>query len=134
MNLNANSKIVLLASAAFLIAAGLYGWSSASSPEAGIPFTAEGTVVATEFRPEHDATSKPLSWRRQYSHAEARAKIGAQYLIHIKLDSGESLTSSCMPQAIDMYPVGKRVRIQAERVAGLFFGKRTEIHSTTPMD
>ena len=58
MNLNANSKIVLLASAAFLIAAGLYGWSSASSPEAGIPFTAEGTVVATEFRPEHDATSR----------------------------------------------------------------------------
>jgi len=122
------TKLALLGSTAFLISAVLYGQLSMSSSEPGTPFTAEGEVVSQEFQPEHDATPKPYT-RQQLGHAEARAKVGARYLIKVRLESGEVLTGDCAPQAIDQYPVGQRVRIEAERTAGMFFGKRTVIHS-----
>jgi hypothetical protein len=124
-------KIALVVSAVFLVVAVLYGQLSTSSSEPGISFTAEGEVVSRVFQPEHAASPTPLT-RQQLGHAEVVAKVGARYLIKLRLDSGEMLTGDCEPHAIDMYPVGQRVTIQAERTAGMFFGKRTIIHSMLP--
>jgi hypothetical protein len=101
--------------------------------EPGTPFTAEGEVVSRVFQPEHDAVQKPILVRQQLGHAEAVAKVGARYPIKVKLDSGEMLTGDCAPQAVDQYPVGQRVSIPAERTSGMFFGKRTIIHSMLPI-
>ncbi len=130
--MNPKTKLVLLGSAAFLIAAVLYGQLSMSSSKPGTPFTADGEVVSRVFEPEHDAVPRPYT-KQQLGHAQAWAKVGARYLINVKLDSGEMLTGDCAPQAVDQYPVGQRVRIQGERNAPTLFGKGIIIHSMLPV-
>ena len=146
--MNPRTKLAVVVSVVFVAAAIIYGqlssssssssslfsspFSSSSQPES--PFTAEGVVVSRVLQPEHYATPQPYPSKRQYGHAEARAKVWAQYLISIRLDNGEMMNGNSSPEAVDQFPVGQRVRIRGIRKPVMFSGMKNLIQTMEPIN
>ena len=58
-------------------------------------------------------------------NAGNQVQVGPQYLIDVRLDSGELLRGTWPAPQIDVLPVGARVNVRLQRRVLLLFWKRT---------
>ncbi len=82
--------------------------------------TATGTVINRVFEGEH--TVGNVGYGMKAGH---QVRIGDQYLIDVRPDSGEVLRGTWPAPTIDNLPVGARVTVKFQRRVLLLFWKRT---------
>jgi hypothetical protein len=83
-------------------------------------FTATGKVIGRVFQEAHTIGNVGYGMK-----AGNQVQVWDQYLIDVRLDSGEILRGSWPVHQIDSIPDGTRVRVRFQRRALLIFWKRT---------
>ena len=82
--------------------------------------TAAGTVISRVLQ-----TGQALGKVGYAMNAGNQVQVGPQYLIDVRLDSGELLRGTWPAPQIDVLPVGARVNVRLQRRVLLLFWKRT---------
>jgi hypothetical protein len=90
--------------------------------------TAAGKVVDRVFDPAHTVGKVGYGMK-----AGNQIQVGDQYLIDVRLDSGEVLRGTWPAHSIDNLPVGARVNVRFQRRALLLLWKRTFVDAIEPL-
>jgi hypothetical protein len=117
--------IAALAAAAFaVIFLGLY--LPLAKPAA--TSTAAGKVIDRLFDPAHAVGNVGYGMK-----AGNQIQVDDQYLIDVRLDSGEILRGTWPAHSIDNLPVGTKVNVRFQRRVVLLFWKRTFVEAIEPL-
>jgi membrane protein implicated in regulation of membrane protease activity len=95
-----------------------------------VAFAVQGTVITRTYRPAH---SELIGQPQSNSHAPHTMAVGEQYLIEIRLDSGEIVRSTWPVPTIDKIPVGQRVSVTGARRGFAPLWHRTLIREVSPI-
>jgi hypothetical protein len=90
--------------------------------------TAAGRVIDRVFDPAHTVGKVGYGMK-----AGNQIQVGDQYLIDVRLDSGEILRGTWPAHSIDNLPVGARVNVRFQRRVLLLFWKRTFVDGIEPL-